>query len=278
MENSGLASIPISLFPPSERPTSVDVYGLIVSWTLIYAVITIAVHFVSRLISTEYCKLTGDDKINWCNRCVSGINALYVCPLLFREMWDNLDVLLADPMYARLDAIFYYGAICCGYLAYDTIFTLIFWKQVGDKLTLIHHFVSLSCMYIGVVLGLLHFFGGILTVFMEGTNPFLHMSWIMIKTKQDETFLGILNSAIFAFLFFAFRVMIASTFGVKLIGIVFEKYTLNPESIHPLVIFATALYVGLCVMSYYWFSLILRKVINKVKRSSNSSKSQKKQN
>ena len=57
------------------------------------------------------------------------------------------------------DAHFWWGSVLYGYLLYDTMYTLLFWRSVGSADFLVHHTVALACCAFGLYCGKLALFG-----------------------------------------------------------------------------------------------------------------------
>lgn len=64
------------------------------------------------------------------------------------ECWQAADEL--DCVRCGAGAHFFWGAVTCGYLLYDTAFTLLFWRAVGAPAFLAHHALGLACCAFGL--------------------------------------------------------------------------------------------------------------------------------
>lgn len=60
---------------------------------------------------------------------------------------------------------FFWGSVIYGYLLYDTLYTLLFYKAVGNASFLVHHVLALVCCCVGIYWNRMAYFGVVIQVF-----------------------------------------------------------------------------------------------------------------
>ena len=96
------------------------------------------------------------------HRCLSLLLLLacspkdHCCPL---EQGAIINQVLARTNYFAADAHFRWGAMFMGYLLFDTVFNLYFYKQVGNVPFLFHHALGFVCCAFGLYFHRLAIFG-----------------------------------------------------------------------------------------------------------------------
>ena len=79
-------------------------------------------------------------------------------------------------MCTHADSHFYWSSVLYGYLVYDTLYSLAFFKPSSAAVMLAHHLVGLAGCGIGLYGNKLALFGTAISVWFESCNPLLHVS------------------------------------------------------------------------------------------------------
>lgn len=82
---------------------------------------------------------------------------------------------------------FYWSSVIYGYLLYDLLYLLVFYKAVGGASFIFHHALALLCACVGIYLNRMAFFGAVIQVFFEATTPLLHALGCMKIMGLDDT-------------------------------------------------------------------------------------------
>lgn len=90
-------------------------------------------------------------------------------------------------MLVNTERHFFWSSVIYGYLLYDMLYLLIFYKAVGGVSFLFHHALALLCCCVGIYLNRMAFFGAVIQVFFEATTPLLHALGCMKMMGLDGT-------------------------------------------------------------------------------------------
>jgi hypothetical protein len=82
---------------------------------------------------------------------------------------------------------FFWSSVIYGYLLYDTVYLLVFYKAVGGATFIFHHALALVCCCVGIYLNSMAYFGAVIQVFFEATTPLLHALGCMKILGLDRT-------------------------------------------------------------------------------------------
>lgn len=133
----------------------------------------VLVHMYTPQLWPGYRGLAPRQKLAWSNRIASAAHAVVLVAVQAGNLRDP--ALLADPLFAVNGAHFLWGSVMYGYLVYDTLFTLLFWRAVGAWSFLAHHALGLGCCAFGLYYNRMALFGMAIQVFFESTTPLLHL-------------------------------------------------------------------------------------------------------
>ncbi len=83
-----------------------------------------------------------------------------------------------------------------GYLIFDMLYLLVFYKAVGGASFVFHHALALLCCCVGIYLNRMAYFGAVIQVFFEATTPLLHMLGCLKIMRMDDTWLYVATGRI----------------------------------------------------------------------------------
>ncbi|KAK9817229.1 hypothetical protein WJX72_011418 [[Myrmecia] bisecta] len=221
---------------------------------LAWVIVNIAAHLLSSWLWKGYKSLSTSNKLGWCNRIASAIHAIV---LVSNQAWNLADPqLTADPLFAVSDGHFRWGSVMYGYLIYDTLYTLVFYKAVGSPSFILHHALGLVCCCFGLYFNKLALFGIAIEVFFEGTTPLLHLLGCMKVAGLEDTVAFLVAGLAFAAQFFVFRVVIAQYYWYLMI-----KSVLALEHRPAWGWAGIAVYGALSALNVFWFSKLVRMAV-----------------
>ncbi|KAI3429382.1 hypothetical protein D9Q98_005477 [Chlorella vulgaris] len=186
---------------------------------VVWSLVSLLAHLASLALWPGYSKtLRPTERRQWCNKIACGLHAAV---LAYNQAWNLFDpVLNADPLHGVTDSHFLWGSVLLGYLVYDTLFSLAFFKLSSGAVMLGHHLVGIAGCVIGVYFNKLALFGLAIEVFFESCNPLLHVIGCMRIAGRGQGRLYDSLSKLFLAQFFLFRVVISNAYFFKLLGIV----------------------------------------------------------
>ncbi|XP_067416447.1 TLC domain-containing protein 4-like [Emydura macquarii macquarii] len=182
---------------------------------------------LSPLLSRHYCSLPAVKKNEWDSRCVSTLHALVVglfCVyiLLFdgavnanpicRSSSDSL-CFQGDPHLVKLNV-----AITCGYLLYDLLLLLRYWKTLGDSLFVCHHLVALYAYGYVLSRGVLAYFANF-RLLSELSTPFVNLRWFFDAVGQPRSSWFVLaNGLAMTVVFFLVRIAVIPSYYARVLA------------------------------------------------------------
>ena len=107
-----------------------------------------------------------------------------------------------------------------GYLSYDTLYSLAYFKPSSAAVMLAHHLVGLAGCAIGLYGGKLALFGTAISVWFESCNPLLHVLGCMRIAGKASGGLYTALSVAFIAQFGLFRIVIANAYFAYLVLLV----------------------------------------------------------
>ncbi|XP_015747054.2 transmembrane protein 56-B-like isoform X1 [Python bivittatus] len=97
---------------------------------------------LSLSLSPSYSSLPSVKQSEWNSRCVSTLHAMIVGLFCLYILWFddavNANPIWGDPWLVKLNV-----AVTCGYLLYDLLLLVRYWKTLGDSLFVCHHLAAL---------------------------------------------------------------------------------------------------------------------------------------
>lgn len=133
-------------------------------------------HFVSYWFSAKvspgFNNLSFEKKIEWNSRIVSTCHSLLVGILgLYIFLFDEATI--ADPLWGQSSLVNVNIATASGYLIYDLLIIILYWKVIGDKFFIIHHCTALYAYYFVMKDGVLAYIANF-RLLAELSSPFVN--------------------------------------------------------------------------------------------------------
>jgi len=158
-------------------------------------------HIFFGIISQSFLKLRFKDKVEWNERIVSNVHAVYavIACIVYLKTYNTTNVFgssfLADNIIMT----------SFGYFIWD-LFAILIFREMFTKLTLLHHTVAFILFPVTVwnregAIVLMQF------ILMEITTPFVNQRWFLDKSHMKESTLYFANGITMFISFFFFRIL-----------------------------------------------------------------------
>ena len=212
----------------------------------------------------RYDSLSAKDKSEWAERFVGFFHALgvlfFVVPIfLFDEH------LAANPVLGHSDWPIRVYAASTGYFLWDIVVSVISWRRGGDFGFVVHG-VCCFCVYIFCFRPYLQFYASVFLIF-ELSTPFLHLVWFCERIGLKDHPIRAVFAVLLALCFFCSRIV----FGLYQSYKFFKDTFALADEIPPFLIwFYSIINIILCTLNIYWFSLIVKKAVRQITRSSST--------
>ncbi|XP_072847696.2 TLC domain-containing protein 4-B isoform X2 [Pogona vitticeps] len=132
---------------------------------------------LSLSLSPSYATLPSVKQNEWNSRCVSTLHAVIVGLFCLYILWFddavNANPIWGDPWLVKLNV-----AITCGYLVYDLLLLLRYWRTLGDSLFVCHHLAALYAYGYVLSRGVLPYFANFRLI-SELSTPFVNLRWFL---------------------------------------------------------------------------------------------------
>ncbi|XP_075758467.1 TLC domain-containing protein 4-like [Pelodiscus sinensis] len=166
---------------------------------------------LSLALSPHYGRLPSGKKQEWNSRCVSTLHALIVglfcLYILYFDEAINANPIWGDPYLVKLNV-----AITCGYLLYDLLLLLRYWKMLGDSLFVCHHLVALYAYGYVLSRGVLPYFANF-RLLSELSTPFVNLRWFFDTVGQPRSSWFVLaNGLAMTAVFFLVRIAVIPSY------------------------------------------------------------------
>ncbi|XP_049735670.1 TLC domain-containing protein 4-like [Elephas maximus indicus] len=243
-----------------------------------FVVFQLLFHFVSSWFSAKispgFNSLSCEKKIEWNSRVVStchslvvGIFSLYNC---FFDEAAIADPLWGDSVLANVNI-----AVTSGYLISDLLLLIFYWRAIGDKLFVIHHFTVLYAYQFVLKEGVLAYIASFRLV-AELSSPFVNQRWFFEALKYPKfSKANVINGVLMTVVFFIVRIAVIP----PLYYFIYSVYGSEPYIRLGLLIQCS--WVGSCVvldvMNIMWMIKITRgciKVISLIRQEKAKSRLQ----
>uniref|UniRef100_A0A8C3IHB8 TLC domain-containing protein n=1 Tax=Chrysemys picta bellii TaxID=8478 RepID=A0A8C3IHB8_CHRPI len=172
---------------------------------------------LSLALSRRYCSLNAVKKCEW--------NSRYRSPRGLRGAGQNPGVLAptphpltpcasrGDPYLVKLNV-----AITCGYLLYDLLLLLRYWKTLGDSLFVCHHLVALYAYGYVLSRGVLPYFANF-RLLSELSTPFVNLRWFFDTVGQPRSSWFVLaNGLAMTVVFFLVRIAVIPSYYARVLA------------------------------------------------------------
>ncbi|KAM3845291.1 calponin-1 isoform 2-T7 [Vipera latastei] len=117
--------------------------------------------------------------------CVSTLHAVIVGLFCLYILWYddaiNANPIWGDPWLVKLNV-----AVTCGYLLYDLLLLMRYWKTLGDSLFVCHHLVALYAYGYVLSRGVLPYFANF-RLLSELSTPFVNLRWFLDAAGWPRT-------------------------------------------------------------------------------------------
>uniref|UniRef100_A0A452GLV3 TLC domain-containing protein n=1 Tax=Gopherus agassizii TaxID=38772 RepID=A0A452GLV3_9SAUR len=118
-----------------------------------------------------------------------------------------------DPDLVKLNV-----AISCGYLLYDLLLLLRYWKTLGDSLFVCHHLVALYAYGYVLSRGVLPYFANF-RLLSELSTPFVNLRWFFDTVGQPRSSWFVLaNGLAMTVVFFLVRIAVIPSYYARMLA------------------------------------------------------------
>uniref|UniRef100_A0A803SXP2 TLC domain-containing protein n=1 Tax=Anolis carolinensis TaxID=28377 RepID=A0A803SXP2_ANOCA len=144
-------------------------------------------------------------------RCVSTLHALIVGLFCLYILWFddavNANPIWGDPWLVKLNV-----AITCGYLLYDLLLLMRYWRTLGDSLFVCHHLAALYAYGYVLSRGVLPFFANFRLI-SELSTPFVNLRWFLDTAGWPRSsWLVLANGLAMMVVFFVVRIAVIPSY------------------------------------------------------------------
>ncbi|KAL8164589.1 UNVERIFIED_CONTAM: Transmembrane protein 56-B, partial [Gekko kuhli] len=120
-----------------------------------------------------YSALPPVKRSEWDSRCVSTVHAMVVGLFCLYILWYD-DAVNANPIWGEPRMVKLNVAITCGYLLYDLLLLVRYWRTLGDSLFVSHHLAALYAYGYVLSRGVLPYFANFRLI-SELSTPFVNL-------------------------------------------------------------------------------------------------------
>ena len=193
----------LSVPPPGARPGSGP--STILASTLVCAAAFLLLHATGAALPTSK-RLKRKDAIEWNLRVVSTVHAVVLSLGAFACLAETWPLPRAASVVGYAHAPDVFARIFLGYLAYDLIAMIVFYKELQDPSGLLHHVLFMPCAAYVLAHSIMAF-PFVWLSFCEVSTPFVNLRWHLAATDRKSTPLYLYNGLLVAALFFVARVL-----------------------------------------------------------------------
>uniref|UniRef100_U3EQA6 Transmembrane protein 56-B n=1 Tax=Micrurus fulvius TaxID=8637 RepID=U3EQA6_MICFL len=164
--------------------------------------------------SPSYSSLPSVKQNEWNSRCVSTLHAVIVGLFCLYILWYdaavNVNPIWGDPWLVKLNV-----AVTCGYLLYDLLLLVRYWKTLGDSLFVCHHLVVLYAYGYVLSRGVLPYFANF-RLLSELSTPFVNLRWFLDAAGWPRTSrLVLANGLVMMVVFFMVRIAVIPSYYMQ---------------------------------------------------------------
>jgi TLC domain len=154
--------------------------------------------------------------------------------------------------------------IMIAYLIYDTLHEALFTEKSNVE-TMVHHVLGGLSLVSAWYYDCFEVFRLHMLVFLaECTTPFLHLSWLLIKTSMEGSMLFKLTSYTLVGLFFFFRFIMSPILLYKTISLTWNAYE-NQNPYFGMYAFNIFVVGSFTLLQFVWFHRLVMMAIGKIK-------------
>ncbi|KAH0628702.1 hypothetical protein JD844_010131 [Phrynosoma platyrhinos] len=171
---------------------------------------------LSLSLSPSYSTLSSVKQSEWNSRyttlgCVSTLHAIIVGLFCLYILWYddaiNANPIWGDPWLVKLNV-----AITCGYLLYDLLLLVRYWRTLGDSLFVCHHLAALYAYGYVLSRGVLPYFANF-RLLSELSTPFVNLRWFLDTAGWSRSsWLVMANGLAMMVVFFMVRIAVIPTY------------------------------------------------------------------
>uniref|UniRef100_A0A8D0HJD1 TLC domain-containing protein n=1 Tax=Sphenodon punctatus TaxID=8508 RepID=A0A8D0HJD1_SPHPU len=149
--------------------------------------------------------------------CVSTLHALIVGLFCLYILWFD-DAVNANPIWGEPYLVKLNVAITCGYLLYDLLLLVRYWKAMGDSLFVCHHLAALYAYGYVLSRGVLPYFANF-RLLSELSTPFVNLRWFLDASGHPRSSRLVLGNGLAMMLvFFAVRIAVIPTYYARVLA------------------------------------------------------------
>ncbi|XP_054859128.1 TLC domain-containing protein 4-B-like [Eublepharis macularius] len=166
---------------------------------------------LSLSLCPSYCTLPSVKRNEWNSRCVSTLHAMVVGLFCLYILWYD-DAVNANPIWGDPGLVKLNVAITCGYLLYDLLLLIRYWKTLGDSLFVCHHLAALYAYGYVLSRGVLPYFANF-RLLSELSTPFVNLRWFLDAAGWPRSsWLVLANGLAMTVVFFAVRIAVIPSY------------------------------------------------------------------
>lgn len=187
---------------------------VIVSFVIFQLLFSFVSHLISISVFQGYKKLAAEKQTEWNSRCVSTIHALIVGFFCLYILWFD-DAVNSDPVWGDPRIVKMNVAVTCGYLIYDLLLLIRYWKLMGDVFFICHHLAALYAYGYVLSRGVLPYFANFRLI-SEISTPFVNQRWFFDALHYPRSSRPVLfNGVAMAVVFFLVRIAVMPTYYAR---------------------------------------------------------------
>ncbi|XP_077186049.1 TLC domain-containing protein 4-B-like [Paroedura picta] len=172
---------------------------------------------LSASLCPGYSGLPSTKRSEWDSRCVSTVHAVVVglfC--LYILQYD--DAVNANPIWGEPRLVKLNVAITSGYLLYDLLLLLRYWRTLGDALFVCHHLVALYAYGYVLSRGVLPYFANF-RLLSELSTPFVNLRWFLDTVGWPRSSrLALANGLAMTVVFFVVRIAVVPSYYAQVLA------------------------------------------------------------
>ncbi|KAJ6657670.1 hypothetical protein lerEdw1_002171 [Lerista edwardsae] len=174
---------------------------------------------LSVSLSPSYSTLSSVKKSEWNSRCVSTLHAVIVGLFCLYILWFD-DAVNANPIWGEPRLVKLNVAITSGYLLYDLLLLVRYWRTMGDSLFVCHHLAALYAYGYVLSRGVLPYFANV-RLLSELSTPFVNLRWFLDAAGWPRSsWLVLANGLAMTVVFFVVRIAVVPSYYAR----VFASY------------------------------------------------------
>ncbi|XP_015263039.1 PREDICTED: transmembrane protein 56-B-like [Gekko japonicus] len=158
-----------------------------------------------------YSALPPVKRSEWNSRCVSTVHAMVVGLFCLYILWYD-DAVNANPIWGEPRLVKLNVAITCGYLLYDLLLLIRYWRTLGDSLFVCHHLAALYAYGYVLSRGVLPYFANF-RLLSELSTPFVNLRWFLDTVGWPRSsWLALANGLAMTMVFFVVRIAVIPSY------------------------------------------------------------------